>query len=219
MAAFRDTLTRFENRLVPDVRTNVRRDPSTAGETISGVRGLQAGLGERLAELRSRRPEALATRVAPAMAESALRRGAIERGQTTMGSGAFQETAGAGIDEALAGQQIEAQELAGLLSTETGVQQLEQGFTAIFNQMASERFTRELQGLGAEVDKYMAEQGAGVNAERLAASARNASMAMLGRFAQAAGQSMKPQTTTTDGYTTYYDPSGRPGIPLSGFGL
>lgn len=177
--ALRSTLTPRD----PTVETSSLADTSPV---ISGTRDIQSSLGSRLGQLRSERGSRLKTAVQPRLQETAMRRGATERATVNEGSRQFQERADVGLTEELANQQIEAQELGSLLQTEQGIEQVQQQFTAMFNQMANERFTRELSGLGEEVDKFMAEQGAGVNADRIAANARGASMDILGRFTQAA---------------------------------
>ena len=87
---------------------------------------------------------------------------------------------------------------------EGGLQQIETQFTSILNEMSQTGFAQELGSLREAMNIYMAEKGAALDSATLASQAKDASLAMYGRFAQSAamefGRGSFGQNTPTSGF-------------------
>ena len=159
-----------------------------AGPVPTAVEAMQGGIGNRLSTLRSGRDASVNARTQPALEQNSRASALKQRGIATEGSLASAERANIATDKSLGDQQIQAEALGQQLSQEGGVQQLETEFTSFFNELASNRFSRELSGLSEEMNEYLSAQGAKIGYDQLEAESRKATTEMYGRFMAAIGQ-------------------------------
>ena len=172
----------------------------TGGPVPGAVETIQRDLTERHQGLRAGRDEAVTRRAQPGLQRLSTQAGLKERqiAQGPMGSLSMAERGGVMADKALGGQAVQAQALGEQLQTEQGVQQLETEFTSFFNELAANRFSRELSGLSEEMNEYLSAQGAKIGYDQLAAEARRSTMEMYGRFAASLGQEIDRSNRTDD---------------------
>lgn len=193
-------------RIDPD--TGPVRRPQTSSlrgtKVESGLRRseqLQEDVTGRLQNIRGRRQELSDVAAQPALQSLSEQAGAAGRTVGMEGSLGEQRRSEIGMDKALGAQQIKSQSFMQQLGSEQGVQALQEDFTNMFNAMNQEDFTREIQGLGEEVDRYMASEGRKLQYERLAQEARESTNRMIGRFANSIGQEV--QRSSRDQTTRY----------------
>lgn len=183
------------------------------GEVPTRVQEIQGDLGNRLSALRGDRDNLTDARSQPARQELSEQAGLHRR--SVAGEGSRQSAQRSGINEqqALGNQQIEIQSLQEQLGQEAGVEQLQTEFTAFFNDLAANRFSRELSGLGVEINEYLSERGAKIGYRELEAEARQATTDMYARFLSGLGSStsndpnnVNPNVYGDDAYPAY-DPA------------
>ena len=177
--------------------------------TVSRVSDIKSDLTGRLGALRAGREGAVEVRAQPQLQQGAETGAQATRGISGEGSRQFQQRAEIGTEEALANQQVEAQALSTQLQQEGGLQRLETEFTGFFNELAANRFSREISGLTEEMNKYLSSQGAKIGYDQLALEARKATSDMIGRFASSLGTEVTRSNRGSDRNistpTTYYN--------------
>jgi hypothetical protein len=155
---------------------------------INQTRTLQTNIGSRLRGLRESRDERLETAMQPGLQDiaeqEAQQRRQLSRG--IEGSRTAMQRKESGSSAELARQDLGVTELSNILNQEGGVQQLENVFTGMFNQMGSQAFQQEIQGLGLEVNRYLAKEGAALDIASIQAQSARAASDMAGRFLTAA---------------------------------
>jgi len=188
---------------------------------VDRTRTLQTDIGSRLRGLRETRDERLDVAMKPGLQDigeqEAQQRRQLSRG--IQGSRAFGQMEELGSSAELARQDLGITELSAILNQEGGVQQLENVFTGMFNQMGAQAFQQDIQGLGAEVNRYLAKEGAALDIASLQAQSARAASDMAGRFLTAASMEFgrTPSTPATiSGQVTsmpsVFNPTGVAGI-------
>ena len=151
------------------------------------IQSLQHDVGNRLTGLREQRQGMTDVAAQPHLQQLSEQAGMQGRTVGLEGSLGEQRRSEIGMDKELAKQQIKSQAFEQQLTSEAGLQSLENDFTNTYNAMNQEDFVRELSGLGEEMDRFMASEGRRIQYEELASRARKSSNAMYGRFANALG--------------------------------
>lgn len=156
-------------------------------QALQSFKSIQSGISDRLATLRETRPERLEAVTQPAKSQLGQQMGLARRSVGIEGSLGSQQRTDIALNKELGEQDIEMRAMTDLANQEGGMQNLETQFTGLINEMASTGFSQELAGLREAMNVYMAKEGAALDSAQLAAQSRGATMAMWGRFAQAAG--------------------------------
>ena len=173
--------------------------------TVNRVDEMQKGISGRLSSLREGRGEAISAKTQPQLQNIAEAGSQATRGVRGEGSRQFAQRAAIGTDEALANQQVEAQALTSQLAQEGGLQKLDTELTGFFNELASNRFSREISGLTTQMNEYLSAQGAKIGYDQLALEARKQTSELFGRFASSLGTEIDrgdPDTTTKTNYNS-----------------
>ena len=158
-----------------------------AGDGIDRVGQLQEDLGNRLSFLRENRQQLADERAQPGLRTINEQRAVANRQIGIRGSLGERRRQEINTSADLASQEIRSQSFSQQLSSEQGLKQLQDEFTAMFNDMANTDFTQELSGLGEEIDAYMANLGRDLKYGELAAKAQQRTWEMAGRFASELG--------------------------------
>lgn len=175
------------------------------------VQEIQGDLGNRLSALRGDRDNLTAARSQPERQQLAEEAGLQRRSLEGEGSRQSAQRSGVNQQQALGNQQIEIQSLQEQIGQEAGVEQLQTEFTAFFNELAANRFSRELSGLGVEINEYLSERGAKIGYRELEAEARATTNDMYARFLSGLGSisgndNTDPNVYGDDSYPAY-DPA------------
>lgn len=173
-------------------KDNSRINPNGApinADLIDRTRTLQSDISSRLRGLRESRSERLDTALQPGsqnIAEGEAQAGRrIARGP--QGSRSISQASNLATDAELSRQELGVNELSNILNQEGGVQQLENVFTGMFNQFGAQAFQNELQGLGTEVNRYLAKEGEALDLQSLETQSARMASDMAGRFLTSIG--------------------------------
>lgn len=170
---------------------------------IDTVGQMQEGISGRLSSLRENRDFLTNAAAQPALQNLAAQEGLARRQVGMEGSLGDTQRSNIASEADLARQSIQSQALGQQLQSEQGLQQIQNEFTAMFNDMANTGFTDATAGIGAEIDAFKAEKGRSLDYDKLATDALKMSNDMMGRLASGMGSAFSEQGKAQRGSSGY----------------
>jgi len=158
-------------------------NPSLVHPGLDRVGEMQGDLGSRLGLLRENRQFLSNAAAQPFMQQISEQEGFARRQVGLEGSLGDRRRSDIANQADLARQNVRSQAFGQQIQSEQGLLQLQNDFSAMFNEMANTQFSQALSGLGEEIDRYMAEKGRDLKYADLATKAQATSNRMMGRLA------------------------------------
>ena len=156
---------------------------SARTDRMNQVGDIQGDLGSRLGGLRENRQFLSDATAQPYLQQISEQEGASRRQVGLEGSLGDRRRSDIANRADLQRQNVKSQSFGQQIQSEQGLLQLQNDFSAMFNEMANTQFSQELSGLGEEIDLYMAEKGRDLKYADFTTKAKATSERMMGRLA------------------------------------